>query len=76
MSSSLLVVVSVSYFKSLYTRDPSLNCDVINNLTPVQITEEMNINLCKDFSDEEISTTLFQIGPIKAPGPDGYHASY
>jgi hypothetical protein len=68
--------MAVSYFKSLYTRDPSLNCDVINNLTPEQVTYDMNTHLCKDFSDEEIATALFQIGPIKAPGPDGFHARF
>jgi hypothetical protein len=32
----------------------------------------MNNQLCQDFSDEEILDALFQIGPIKAPGPDGF----
>jgi hypothetical protein len=33
--------------------------------------EEMNVALCKDFSNEEISNALLQIGPLKVPGPDG-----
>jgi hypothetical protein len=37
---------------------------------------EMNEQLCKDFTDEEISNALFQIGPIKAPGPDGFLARF
>jgi hypothetical protein len=66
--------MAISYFKSLYTRDPSLNCQEIINLTPVQIIDDTNDQLCKDFFDEEISNALFQIGPIKAPGPDGFPA--
>jgi hypothetical protein len=66
----------VSYFKSLYTRDPSLDSTPITSLIPEQISEEMNESLCKDFTDEEISDALFQIGPIKAPGPDGFPARF
>ena len=36
------------------------------------ITPEMNETLCKEFSEEEIGDALFQIGPLKAPGPDGF----
>jgi hypothetical protein len=36
----------------------------------------MNDQLCTEFSDEEISDALFQIGPIKAPGPDGFPARF
>ena len=36
----------------------------------------MNDNLCKDFTDEEISDALFQIGPLKAPGVDGFPARF
>jgi hypothetical protein len=28
--------------------------------------------LCKDFSPDEIGDALFQIGPLKAPRPDGF----
>jgi hypothetical protein len=68
--------MAVSYFKSLYTRNPSLDSTPITSLIPEQISEEMNESLCKDFTDEEISDALFQIGPIKAPGPDGFPARF
>jgi hypothetical protein len=36
----------------------------------------MNEDLCREFTVEEISTALFQIGPLKAPGPDGFPARF
>jgi hypothetical protein len=32
----------------------------------------MNARLCAPFLEKEISDALFQIGPLKAPGPDGF----
>jgi hypothetical protein len=32
----------------------------------------MNESLCKEFTEEEIGDALFQIGPLKAPGIDGF----
>jgi hypothetical protein len=68
--------MTVSYFKSLYTRDPTLNHASITELLQEKITQDMNEQLCKDFSDKEIADALFQIGPIKAPGPDGFPAHF
>jgi hypothetical protein len=36
----------------------------------------MNDELCKNFSIEEISDAVFQTGPIKAQGLDGFHARF
>ena len=34
------------------------------------------MRLCAPFDDKEISDALFQIGPLKAPGPDGLPARF
>jgi hypothetical protein len=41
-----------------------------------KVSAEMNERLCQEFSDEEISDALFQIGTLKAPGPDGFPAHF
>jgi hypothetical protein len=68
--------LTVSFFKHLYTRDPTINGDPIIAQTQELIDEDMNTKLCKDFSVKEISDALFQIGPLKAPGPDGFPARF
>jgi hypothetical protein len=36
----------------------------------------MNHQLCKEFMDQEIADALFQMGPLKALGPDGFPARF
>jgi hypothetical protein len=36
----------------------------------------MNVDLCKAYTNDEIKTALFQMGPTKAPGPDGFPAMF
>jgi hypothetical protein len=68
--------MACSYFQSVYTRDPTLEPFPVVNLIERNITEEVNEELCKPFTSEEISDALFQIGPLKAPGPDGFPARF
>jgi hypothetical protein len=40
------------------------------------VTAQMNDQLTKEFTDEEIKQVLFDIGDLKAPGPDGMTAIF
>jgi hypothetical protein len=51
--------LATSYFKELLTRDPSLNTDLLISLIQEKVTTQMNDNLCKDFTDDEIGDALF-----------------
>jgi hypothetical protein len=68
--------MATSYFKELFKKDPSLNANNLTSLFQEKVSAEMNESLCKDFSDEEIGDALFQIGPLKAPGTDGFPARF
>ena len=65
-----------SFFKEVYTKDPTLDPEgVLSSILP-KVTMEMNDALQKQFSEKEVSDALFQIGPLKAPGPDGFPAHF
>ena len=64
------------YFATLFTADPSLCYEPIIEVIDRRVTDAMNVGLCADFTDKEIADALFQIGPLKAPGPDGFPARF
>jgi hypothetical protein len=66
--------MACDFFKELYMADPMVQAQEVLNLMQLKITDEINEALCKDFSDKEISDAMFWIGPLKAPGPDGFPA--
>lgn len=65
-----------SYFKNMFTRDDGLVREPLVNLFEAKVTNDMNTKLCGEFTDKEISDSLFQIGPLKAPGKDGFPARF
>jgi hypothetical protein len=64
------------YFANLFMENATVNPQGVVNLFSPIITEEMNYGRIKPYSAEEISDALFQIGPLKAPGSDGFPARF
>jgi hypothetical protein len=67
-------MMTTDFFKTLYNKDDNVEPDEVLHLFQHKISDDMNNELCKDFIVEETGDALFQIGPMKAPGTDGYPA--
>ena len=48
----------------------------LNNLACHTISAEENLNLTRPVTENEVHTALFDMDPSKAPGPDGFGASF
>lgn len=73
---TIMANMTNDYFKQIFTWDESLHHAPVVHLLGQRVTEEMNEKLCTPFSDREISDSLFQIGPLKAPGKDGFPSRF
>ena len=66
----------VSYFQNIYTTTSPSNINEVTSVIPTRVTEEMNANLSRIFTKDEVVRALQQIHPTKAPGPDGMSAIF
>ena len=67
---------SISYFEELYTTaHPSQTESVIAPI-PALVTPEMNSELSRAFTREDVVMALKQLHPTKSPGPDGMLALF
>ncbi|XP_057785638.1 uncharacterized protein LOC131003172 [Salvia miltiorrhiza] len=59
------------YFQDIFTSQPASNREEVFAAVEPTVTEEMNNHLTRPFTTEEITEALFQMHPLKSPGPDG-----
>jgi hypothetical protein len=64
-----------NYFLQLLLADAGQTQQLLSVVQPC-VTAQMNDQLTKEFTDEEIKQALFDIGDFKAPGPDGMPAIF
>ncbi|XP_073363325.1 uncharacterized protein [Aegilops tauschii subsp. strangulata] len=63
--------MAARFYAHLFASEGSRDGERVQQHIEGAITEEMNAKLTMPFTDEEIETALFQMGPTKAPRPDG-----
>jgi hypothetical protein len=68
--------IANSFFQRLYQKDTTVDPMQIIHLIQPMVSEKTNNSLLADLSEKEIGDALFQIGPLKAPGPDGLPARF
>ncbi|XP_010229884.1 uncharacterized protein LOC100821562 [Brachypodium distachyon] len=68
--------ITIEYFQNIFSKDVNLSPHPIVDILEEKISDEMNNQLCREFTREEILDALFQIGLLKAPGLDGFPARF
>ncbi|CAL1384096.1 unnamed protein product [Linum trigynum] len=61
-----------NHFQSHFTKSTPAPDTCILEDFPKLVTDEMNFDLCKPPTEEEIKSAVFDLGQNKSPGPDGF----
>ena len=68
--------MALAYFQNIYTTTSPSCIEEITRAIPMRITREMNKELIRPFTREDVTKALHQIHPTKAPSPDGMSAIF
>ena len=71
-----MVEVVSDYFHTLFHARAGDQMEECLNAIPNRVTKDMMVVLSREFTAEEVKVALFQMGPTKAPRPDGMNALF
>ncbi|XP_057985408.1 uncharacterized protein LOC131170376 [Hevea brasiliensis] len=71
-----IIQEAYSFFQSLYEANPISPSDDILQQIPKVVSAEMNLELCRPVSEEEVKSVVFSLEAYKAPGPDGFQGVF
>ncbi|KAL4291241.1 hypothetical protein GQ457_14G017610 [Hibiscus cannabinus] len=66
----------VDYYKDLFSSIGSTTSGYLHHGYFMQCTAKMRWVFTTPISDEEVSKTVFEMGPLRAPGVDGFNALF
>lgn len=75
-SKESITATTIFYFENIYSTSFPTGIDEIINAILRRVTEEMNTELTKAFTRDEVTKVLQQHHPTKAPRPDGMFAIF
>jgi hypothetical protein len=64
------------FFQHLFTASEISGVDECVAGLEARVTGEMNANLLREFTAQEVEAALKQMHPLKSPGPDGFSACF
>jgi exonuclease III len=60
-----------AYFFNMFSSTAEQDSEEIIRAVHPKVTKDMNNILCAEYTEEEVRNAMFNIGDLKAPGPDG-----
>jgi hypothetical protein len=69
--------MAIEYYRKLFTREESSANNSPQSLLNFPVLDEWDRHkLMKPVTDEKVKRTVFDMKPLKAPGPDGFQAHF
>ena len=66
----------LGYFSNLFKSEVVQPNPEVTSLVKRKVTDEMNKALLAPYTEDDVRKALFDIGDLKASGPDGLHAIF
>lgn len=73
---AMLENMTVEFYENLYASEGVIGIEEVLSHMPSMVTPEMNEMLQRSYTESEVKTTLFQMFPTKALGPDCFLAHF
>lgn len=64
------------FYQNLFSSEVSNNRPMYSDIIPHLVTDDMNRSLLSPITDAEVERAAFDMGPHKAPGPDGLNGLF